>query len=199
MLDFFRDYSFKMRGTPLEQKILNIIEPIVDDLGYNIVQLRILGSQKMQTLQILAEDPKTGLLDLKGCEVISRAVSTHLDVEDPIASAYQLEVSSPGMDRPLTRPSDFNRFENFEASIETEMPATNGQKKYRGRLRGINDNNIVSIETDEGMAEIEFDNISKARLVVTDEVLTMKNPKGQKKVLNQKTKKPSNSKPKKEK
>jgi ribosome maturation factor RimP len=188
-----------MRGSPLEQKILNLITPVVDDLGYDIVQLRVLGSQKMQTLQILAEDPKTGLLDLKGCEVISRAVSAHLDVEDPIAGAYQLEVSSPGLDRPLTRVKDFENFAGLEASIETEIPAPNGQKKYRGRLKGINDN-VISIETDEGMAEIEFNNIAKARLIVNNELLTMKNPKGQKKVLNPKpTKKASNTKSKSEK
>lgn len=187
-----------MRGSPLEQKILRLITPVVDDLGYDIVQLRVLGSQKMQTLQILAEDPKTGLLDLKGCEVISRAVSAHLDVEDPIAGAYQLEVSSPGMDRPLTRVKDFENFKGYEASIETEIPASNGQKKYRGRLNGVNDNS-VSIETDEGIETIAFDNIAKARLVVTDELLTMKNPKGQKKVLNPKPKKPSIQKSKSEK
>lgn len=187
-----------MRGSPLEQKITKLITPVIDDLGYEVVQVRVLGTTKMQTLQILAEDPKTGLLDLKGCEVISRAISAHLDVEDPISSAYQLEVSSPGMDRPLTRLKDFSNFENFEASIETEIPSDNGQKKFRGRLKGINDN-VISIETDEGLETIAFDNISKARLVVTEEILTLKNPKGQKKVLNPKQPKLSNSKTKKEK
>ncbi len=190
-----------MRGTPLEQKITKLITPVIDELGYDIVQVRVLGTTKMQTLQILAEDPKTGLLDLKGCEVISRAVSAHLDVEDPISSAYQLEVSSPGMDRPLTRAKDFVTFQNFEVSIETEIPANNGQKKYRGILIGMNDN-LIQLETDEGLTDIDFTNISKARLVVTDQVLTMKNPKGQKKILNPKISKPKEpkiAKPQKEK
>lgn len=187
-----------MRGTPLEQKITTLITPVITDLGYEIVQVRVLGTTKMQTLQILAEDPNTGLLDLKGCEVISRAISAHLDVEDPISSAYQLEVSSPGMDRPLTRLKDFKNFENFEASIETEMPLTNGQKKFRGRLTGINDNTIT-IETDDGAAAIDFDNIAKARLVVTEEILTLKNPKGKKKILNPKQPKLPKTKAKKEK
>ena len=178
-----------MRGTPLEEKITKLITPIVTDLGYELVQVRVIGTAKMQTLQILAENPETGLLDLKGCELISRSVSAHLDVEDPISSAYQLEVSSPGMDRPLTRTKDFENFKNFEANIEIEIPAANGQKKYRGRLRGINDNNQISIETDEGIEQIDFANIYKARLVVTDELLTLKNPKGQKKILNPKIKK----------
>lgn len=171
-----------MKQTPLERKIIDIIDPVVKDLGFELVQVRLIGSQKMQTLQILTEDPETGRIDLNGCTAVSRAVSAILDVEDPIPGAYQLEISSPGVDRPLTRASDFDKYKGLEVTIETDMPDDNGQKRFRGKLNGINDN-VISVTTEHGDANIEFDDVAKAKLVMTEELAEGK-PKGQKKNLN---------------
>ncbi len=159
-----------MKVTTQERKIASLIQPAIADLGYDLVQVRLIGSQKLQTLQIMAEDPKTGKLDLNGCTAISRGISAILDVEDPIASAYQLEVSSPGMDRPLTKAADFQKYNGKEVSIETEIADDDGQKKHRGKIAGFKDD-VLSLETDGGMLEIELGNIVKAKLVLTDELV----------------------------
>ena len=171
-----------MKQTPLERKITDIIDPVVKDLGFELVQVRLIGSAKMQTLQILTEDPETGRIDLNGCTAVSRAVSAILDVEDPIPGAYQLEISSPGVDRPLTRASDFDKYKGLEVTIEIDMPDDNGQKRFRGKLNGINDN-VISVTTENGDAQIDFGDIAKAKLVMTEELAEGK-PKGQKKNLN---------------
>ncbi len=157
-------------STQQEKKISNFIEPVIADLGYELVALRVIGSQKLQTLQIMAEDPSTQTLDLDGCTKISRAVSAILDVEDPFASPYQLEISSPGIDRPLVRARDFEANVGFEATIETETPAENGQKKYRGRILSFA-NDIIVLGTDVGEVSIDLSNIVKAKLVLTDELI----------------------------
>lgn len=159
-----------MKVTTQERKIISIIQPAIADLGFDLVQVRLIGSQKLQTLQIMAEDPKTGKLDLNGCTAISRSIGALLDVEDPIASAYQLEVSSPGMERPLTKASDFEKFAGKVVSIETDVADEDGQKKYRGDLVGIDDD-IVTLKTDTGDIRIEVGNIIKAKLVLTDELV----------------------------
>lgn len=159
-----------MKATTQERKIASMIQPAIADLGYELVQVRLIGSQKLQTLQIMAEDPKTGKLDLNGCTAISRGISAILDVEDPIASAYQLEVSSPGMDRPLTKPGDLERYKGKEISVETEIADEDGQKKYRGKIAGFKDE-ILSLETDLGTLAIELGNIVKAKLVLTEELV----------------------------
>ena len=173
-----------MKQTPLERKITEIIDPVVKDLGFDIVQVRLIGSAKMQTLQILAEDPATGRIDLNGCTAVSRAVSAILDVEDPIPAAYQLEISSPGVDRPLMKQSDFDKYKGHVVSIETDIPNDNGQKKFKGKLLGIS-NDVISVEVENGEAKIEFGDVAKAKLVLTEE-LVMGKPKGQKKNLNPK-------------
>ena len=159
-----------MKVTTQERKIASLIQPAIADLGYDLVQVRLIGSQKLQTLQIMAEDPKTGKLDLNGCTAISRGISAILDVEDPIASAYQLEVSSPGMDRPLTKAADFEKFKGKDVSIETEIADDDGQKKHRGKIAGFKDD-VLSLETDLGTLAIELGNIVKAKLVLTDELV----------------------------
>ena len=171
-----------MKQTPLERKITDIIDPVVKDLGFDVVQVRVIGSQKLQTLQILAEDPETGRIDLNGCTAVSRAVSAILDVEDPIAGAYQLEISSPGIDRPLVREQDFIKNLNKEISVETDIPQDNGQKRFKGVLKDFA-NDTVTIHTEDGDAKIAFEDVIKAKLVLTEE-LVMGKPKGQKKTLN---------------
>lgn len=171
-----------MKQTPLERKITEIIDPVVKDLGFDVVQVRLIGTTKMQTLQILAEDPETGRIDLNGCTAVSRAVSAILDVEDPIPGAYQLEVSSPGVDRPLMKPQDFIKYKGLDISVETEMPLDNGQKRFKGKLADFTDN-VIYMASESGDVQIDFDDVAKAKLVLTEE-LVMGKPKGQKKTLN---------------
>lgn len=171
-----------MKQTPLERKITEIIDPVVKDLGFDVVQVRLIGSQKLQTLQILAENPATGTLDLNGCTAVSRAISAILDVEDPIPGAYQLEVSSPGVDRPLMREADFIKYKGLDISVETDMPDDNGQKRFKGKLSDFVDN-VIYMASESGDVKIDFDDVAKAKLVLTEE-LVMGKPKGQKKTLN---------------
>lgn len=165
-----------MKASAKELSIAKIIEPVIEDLGFELVQLRLIGSQKLQTLQIMAEDPNTGTLDLNACTAVSRAVSAVLDVEDPIASAYQLEVSSPGIDRPLTREKDFEAHKGHEISVETATPTITGQKKFKGNLVQF-DKSHVFLVCDGETVSIPFEDITKAKLVLTDDLLK----KGQKK------------------
>ncbi len=179
-----------MKQTPLERKIADIIDPVIKDLGFDLIQVRMIGTQNLQTLQILAENPETGKMDLNGCTAVSRAISAVLDVEDPIASAYQLEVSSPGIDRPLMKIADFEKYTGFDVSVETEMPQ-DGQKRFRGKLVKC-EADAIEIATEDGAVKIEFDNVLKAKLVMTEELVNGK-PKGQKKSLNPKKNKTDNT------
>jgi ribosome maturation factor RimP len=108
-------------------------------------------------------------MTVEDCADISRSVSALLDVEDPIREAYTLEVSSPGIDRPLTRLKDFERFAGFEARLESRM-AIDGRKRFKGMLKGVEDG-LVCIDTEQGAARLEFDNILRAKLVLTDELI----------------------------
>lgn len=157
-------------ATTQERRIASFVEPVLTDMGFDLVSLRIIGSQKLQTLQIMAEDPKTGRLDLNSCAKISQAVSAVLDVEDPIQAAYQLEISSPGIDRPLVRDRDFEKHIGYEISVETEEPANeSGQKKFRGKLAAFNGDRFT-LTTEVGDIEIERDNLHRAKLILTDEL-----------------------------
>jgi ribosome maturation factor RimP len=161
-----------MKASIQERKIAQIIAPTVSDLGYDLIQVRVLGSAKLQTLQIIAENPDTGTLDLDGCTAVSRAISAVLDVEDPIAGAYQLEVSSPGIDRPLTRPQDFAKHVGYEMTLETEIPvAENGQKRFRGKLTGFANDEITILADDGQDIRVALEDVAKAKLVLTDELV----------------------------
>jgi ribosome maturation factor RimP len=155
--------------TPQENRIKRLIEPVITDMGFDLVSIRIIGSQKLQTLQIMAEDPNTGNLDLNNCTKISNALSALLDVEDPIQSAYQLEISSPGIDRPLVRERDFLKHIGYEISVETENPTESGQKRFRGKLLSY-DGQKFSMTTDTGDVDIELNNASRVKLILTDEL-----------------------------
>lgn len=160
-----------MKATTQERQITSLIEPAIADLGYELIQVRLIGSQKLQTLQVMAENPKTGKLDLNGCTAISRSISAILDVEDPIASAYQLEVSSPGMDRPLVKAADFEKYAGYKISVETDMPLEGDQKRFKGVLTSFADGMLQLTLDEEKNVEIEFENVLRARLVVTDEMV----------------------------
>lgn len=159
-----------MRRTPLEKKLTDIIDPVIQDLGFDLVWLSVTGEGGSKTVQILAQNPQTRNLGIEDAATISRAVSALLDVEDPIAGRYRLEVSSPGIDRPLVRLEDFEHYKGFEAKLETMTPAENGQKRYRGVIKGLQDNRVL-VETDTGQVEIAFSDLAKAKLVLTDELI----------------------------
>ena len=154
-----------MRLTSLEQKIADIITPVLKDMGVDLLWVEYKGD----VLGIYAENPATGKLTLDECTKISREISPLLEVEDPINSAYRLEVSSAGIDRPLLKIEDYSRFHDLEVKIEMEE-MIEGQKKFRGFIRSVADETI-SIETDQGMAELPFDAIYKAKLVMNDNLI----------------------------
>lgn len=160
----------KMRATPQEQKIEALARPIAEEMGYDIVCVKIIGEDGSQSVQIMAENPETRLIGLDECAKLSRAISTMMEVEDPINGAYRLEISSPGIDRPLVKIKDFEDFSGFEAKLETDRPAENGQKRFRGFIKGLKEENVL-VETDQGEVEIPFPSIVKAKLVLTDALL----------------------------
>jgi len=137
-------------------------------MGYEVVRVQISGGQRA-ILQIMAERADGAPMTVEDCADISRSVSALLDVEDPIREAYTLEVSSPGIDRPLTRLKDFERFAGFEARLESRM-AIDGRKRFKGMLKGVEDG-LVCVDTEQGPARLEFDNILRAKLVLTDELI----------------------------
>ena len=149
-------------------RIEQIITPSVEALGYEIVRVLLLGGQR-PTLQIMAERIDGAPMTVEDCADISRSVSALLDVEDPIAGAYTLEVSSPGLDRPLTRLKDFERFAGFTAKLETRL-AIDGRKRFKGTLKGVEGEEII-LDADSGPARVAFDNVLRAKLVITDELL----------------------------
>ncbi len=162
-----------------EQKISALITPVLKDLGYRLVMVTLKGSDRMgQILEILAENPQTQNLGVDECARISRAVSAILDVEDPIKSTYRLEISSPGIDRPLIELNDYREWQGHEAKIELDMPLNN-QKRFKGVIEGLNDD-AITLMTDTGPALIPFASIAKARLVLTDHLIKSTKPLSQK-------------------
>ncbi len=150
------------------EKIAALINPSLESLGYEIVRISFSGGDR-QILQIMAER-QDGTMNIQGCEEISRTVSAILDVEDPIAEAYELEVSSPGIDRPLTRSKDFERWAGFEAKVEL-MEAVDGQRRYRGKLLGIENDMITLLGDADEKFILPFADLRKAKLVLTDELI----------------------------
>jgi ribosome maturation factor RimP len=136
-------------------------------MGFELVRLRLISNKEI-TLQIMAARPD-GYINVDECAEISTGISAVLDVEDPILDTYNLEVSSPGIDRPLTRIKDFEAFEGYEAKIET-VELIEGQKRFKGTLAGINGSEIL-INLDEGTIGLEFDWLAEAKLVLTDELV----------------------------
>jgi ribosome maturation factor RimP len=139
-------------------------------MGFELVQVRMLGGSR-RTLQVMAEpiDRARGMT-VEDCAGISHAVSAVLDVADPIPGAYSLEVSSPGLDRPLVRRDDFTRFAGFEARVECAQPVE-GQKKFRGILRGLEDDAVVIELDDKKLVRIPFASVSKAKLTLSEALL----------------------------
>ncbi len=138
-------------------------------MGYEIVRVQLSGGRR-PVLQVMAERVDGAAMTVDDCADISRTVSALLDVEDPISGAYHLEVSSPGIDRPLTRLKDFERYAGFEARIETKA-LIDGRRRFKGVLKGIAGER-VRVETEDGaVAELPFGGILRAKLVLTDALI----------------------------
>jgi ribosome maturation factor RimP len=153
--------------TAMDERVAQIITPVIEDMGFELVRIRIMGGE-MKTLQIMADKPQGGI-EVDDCADISNAVSAVLDVEDPISDAYNLEVSSPGIDRPLTRLKDFEMFEGYEAKLETH-DMIDGRRRFKGELAGVEGTEVL-INVEEGTIGLEFDWLSDAKLVLTDDLI----------------------------
>lgn len=159
------------RETGPALRVAALAEPVLAGMGFRLVRVKMTGP----TLQIMAERPD-GTFSIDDCEKVSRALSPILDVEDVISSRYQLEVSSPGIDRPLVRPADFESWAGHEAKIEMAVPVA-GRKRFRGNLEGFHDGEVrLFIENPEGGSEpllvgVPFADIGSAHLVLTDELI----------------------------
>jgi ribosome maturation factor RimP len=149
-------------------RIAQAIEPPLAAMGYRLVRV-VITSGRRATLQVMAERFDDQPMTVDDCAQISRSVSTLLDVADPIDGAYMLEISSPGIDRPLVRADDYDRFCGFEAKIELSRPL-NGRKRFRGRLLGTSGNNVL-LATEIGETELPLDAVARAKLVLTDDLL----------------------------
>jgi ribosome maturation factor RimP len=156
--------------------LTRLIEPELKELGYDLVRVAFIGGTSDPTLQIMAERPDTRQLDLSDCEVISRRLSDVLDAADPIEGTYRLEVSSPGIDRPLTRLKDYDDWSGHEARITLAQPQ-GGRKQFSGTIRGIGVGGVVDMLGRDGKDyTIPFDSISSAKLLLTDELIKATNP-----------------------
>lgn len=149
-------------------RIEQIITPSVEAMGYEVVRVQLSGGQRA-SLQVMAERTDGAPMTVEDCADLSRTISALLDVEDPIKEAYTLEVSSPGIDRPLTRLKDYERFAGFEAKLETRI-AVDNRKRFKGLLKGVEDGQVV-LDTEQGPARLPFDDIHRAKLVLTDELI----------------------------
>lgn len=154
--------------TAIDRRLAEIVAPTIEGMGFELVRIRLMGGLH-KTLQIMADRPEGGI-DVDDCGRISVAVSAVLDVEDPIEDGYTLEVSSPGIDRPLTRLKDFDAWKGHEARIETSE-LIDGRKRFKGRIAGTEGDEVL-IEIDEGTIGLRFDWLADAKLVLTDELIT---------------------------
>jgi ribosome maturation factor RimP len=159
----------------LETKLLELLEPEISRLGYELVRLRLLGRDD-KILQIMAETPD-GLCGIGDCQTISHALSDLLDAADPLPFPYRLEVSSPGIDRPLTRAKDFARWTGHDAKVELTEPVA-GRKRLEGHLVGIT-GDIVQLTISGNLFELPRQNIKSAKLVLTDKLLAATRPQQQ--------------------
>jgi ribosome maturation factor RimP len=153
----------------IEDRISALIAPSLDAMGFELVRVLLQGQQN-QTLQIMAERRDREPMTVEDCADISRSISALLDVEDPLPNAYSLEVSSPGIDRPLTRLQDYERFAGFEAKVEAQRPV-DGRKRFRGVLKGLDQANNVRLEVETQEVLIPFADIHRAKLVLTDDLI----------------------------
>ena len=155
----------------MDERVLALAEPVAADLGLRIVRVRV-QSGKRRTVQIMAERLSDGFVSVDNCADLSRELSAIMEVEDPIPEAYMLEVSSPGLDRPLTSLEDFTTYEGYLARLDLDR-MVEGRKRFRGVLAGIEDGHVdINLDGEtESTASIPFDWISEAKLLITDELI----------------------------
>ena len=158
--------------TAMDRRLADIVTPVIEGLGFELVRIRLMGGAT-RTLQIMADRPDGGIV-VDDCGEISLAVSAVLDVEDPIEENFVLEVSSPGIDRPLTRLKDFEMWKGWEACIET-TELIDGRRRFKGMLAGVEGEEVL-IELDDGAEPVtiglQFDWLSDAKLILTDDLIT---------------------------
>lgn len=154
--------------TSIDQRLAGIVTPVIEDLGYELVRLRLMGG-KTPILQIMADKPDGGI-EVDDCGKISTEVSAILDVEDPIEEEYALEVSSPGIDRPLTRLKDFDAWAGYEAKLET-TELIDGQRRFRGEIVGTEGDEVL-VAIDQGTIGLKFEWLCDAKLVLTDNLIS---------------------------
>ena len=159
-----------MRGKTAEDRsLIELLDPVAEAAGFEIVRLRLMGGA-VRRLQVMAEHPD-GAMVVEDCAVLSRALSQVLDAADVVTGEYLLEVSSPGIDRPLTRPKDFEAWEGYEARVEIDRLA-DGKKRFKGELAGLDGDNVaLNIEGEAETALIPFAWITEAKLVMTDALM----------------------------
>ena len=151
----------------MDRRLAEIITPVIEDLGFELVRVRLMSGKSI-TLQVMADRPECGI-EVDELALISQSISAVLDVEDPILDEYTLEVSSPGIDRPLTRLKDFEAFEGYEAKLET-VDLIDGRRRFKGELAGTEGDEVL-INVEEGTIGLKFDWLSDAKLVLTDELI----------------------------
>ena len=151
----------------IDRRLAEIITPVIEDMGFELVRVRLM-SGKSTTLQVMADRPDGGI-EVDELALISQSISAVMDVEDPILDEYTLEVSSPGIDRPLTRLKDFEMFEGYEAKIETGE-LIDGRRRFKGELAGVEDDEVL-INVEEGTIGLKFDWLTDAKLVLTDDLI----------------------------
>jgi ribosome maturation factor RimP len=162
------------RETGAAARVARLVEPVLENLGFRLVRVRMIGASG-RTLQIMAERPD-GTMTIDDCETVSRAVSPLLDVEDPVSGSYDLEISSPGIDRPLVRPEDFARWQGHEAKIELAVPL-DSRRRFRGTLAGFAEGKVkLSIDASQGAGQnvtvsLPFADLAEAKLVLTDRLI----------------------------
>ena len=158
--------------TAMDRRLADILQPVIEGLGFELVRIRLMGGTT-RVLQIMADKPEGGI-EVDDCGDISTAVSAVMDVEDPIEENYVLEVSSPGIDRPLTRLKDFEMWKGWEARVET-TELIDGRRRFKGMLAGVEGDEVL-IELDEGKEPVtiglQFDWLSDAKLILSDELIT---------------------------
>jgi len=152
----------------LSNKIQNLIEPSVDDLGFDIVRVQVSGKNEL-LMQVMVEHKDGQGMTVDDCANVSRAISALLEVEDPIKDPYTLEVSSPGLDRPLVKLRDFERFQGHQVRVETNV-AQDGQKRFKGKLLGVEDK-TVKILVDDLEVILAYPDIRRAKLLLSDDVI----------------------------
>jgi ribosome maturation factor RimP len=154
-------------------RFYDVIAPVIDDLGYRLIRVAFAGTDpKRGAILNIAIEPKDGSkLKVDDCKIVSQDLSAVMDVADPIPDNYVLEVGSAGLDRPLTNKSDFDRFKGYEGKFECKRPDDNGQRKYRGFIQDVNDAGFVIQTTDRGDLQLDWSNLSMARLVASDQLL----------------------------